>query len=423
MEDSLKLQQSSIFQNKSFVLLLMGQIVSNLGNAVHSVAVAWFIMNTVGEGRSGTYMAIFGAIVLIPYIICSPFSGVCVDRMSRKNIIVGTDVIRGILLLSLGVLVYNNIYPIISLFSITFLSAFFGTFFNPAVDASIPNIVEVKDLTKANSINAISRQLTWIIGGAISGFLYYKLGIVGIFMVNGISFILSGISETFINLPHVKKKGNVKSSFWEDFKGGVKFVRNQKTILKIMIFSLFLNFFFNPVLQIVFPKTIKFTLEMGAKEYGILQSIFPVGALLGMVALSVFSKFSSHRLIQWALLGQALTLIGFGIPVIPVILNKVGNLNTFFLYCILTMLLMICNSLICIPLFTALQKRVPDEFRGRFFALLNTVSQGIVPVGLGVYGVLSDVLLPATIFIVTGVIALLLGVWIIVLPELKTFFN
>ncbi|MBM7615469.1 MFS transporter [Alkaliphilus hydrothermalis] len=420
MEGFLKLKQESIFQNKSFMLLLMGQIVSNLGNAVHSVAVSWFIMNTVGKELSGTYMGIFGACVLIPYIICGPLSGVYVDRISRKKIIVGTDLIRGSLIVLLGGLVYLNIYPMISLFTITFLSALFGSFFNPAVDASIPNIVAEKDLTQANSLNGMSRQLTWIIGGAISGFLYYKLGIIGIFLVNGISFILSGISETFIKLPHVKKESNESSSFWSDFKGGVKYVKNQKTLMRVMVFSLVLNFIYSPIFQIVFPKTLKFTLDMGAREYGILQSLFPVGAMLGMVALSSFKVLQdNHRVVKLAILIQSIFFIGFGIPIISTMLDHLGNSNVYILYCILAVLLMICNAFINIPFFTALQKKVPDEYRGRFFGLLNTLSQGIVPIGLGFYGFISDLVLPSVIFIGSGIVALLMGVWIIGTTDFK----
>ncbi|WP_026478492.1 MFS transporter [Alkaliphilus transvaalensis] len=422
MDKTLKLQQRSIFQNKNFMLLLIGQIVSNLGNAVHSVAVSWFIMETVGEGLSGTYMAIFGVSVLLPYIIFGPLSGVFVDRINRKKIIFGTDIIRGSLILILGLLVYNNFYPMISLFAITFLGAIFGSFFNPAVDASMPNIVEEKDLTQANSLNGISRSLTWIIGGAISGFLYYRLGIVGVFVVNGLSFVLSGISEMFINIPNVKKTKEESSttSFWLDFKDGLKYIRSQKTLMKIMVVALFLNFLINPIFQIIFPKTIRFTLGMGAREYGIVNGLFPVGAMLGMILISTVAKFRDNiGVVNFGIVTESILLAGFGIFLLPSILSVLGNMSVYFIFCGITVLLMICNSLINIPLFTALQRKVPDELRGRFFGMFNTLTQGIVPVGLGLFGILSDIVSPSTIYLGAGISSLLIGLWIVFTPDFK----
>ncbi|WP_026475838.1 MFS transporter [Alkaliphilus transvaalensis] len=425
MSGELRTKEQSLFSNKNYMLLFLGHIVSNLGNGIHQVAVAWFIMSSVTEERSGMYMAIFGTCVLIPYIVFGPFSGVLVDRINRKKIIYGSDFMQGILMLLLALLVYRDFYPLQSLFVITSLCAFFGTFFNPAVDSSVPNVVNEAHLGQANALNELSRQLSWTIGGAIAGILYYRLGIVGVFMVNGLSFIGSGISEMFIQLPsRTPKSTEDKFSLWEDFKVGIAFVKSQKVILKIMIFALTLNFIIQPILQIIFPKTVKFTLEMTAKEFGYLQSLFPVGAVVGMLLISLSTKVqNSYRIVQVALIAQASILIAFGIPIIPSILREVGVMPVFILFCIMAVLLMMFNSLITIPFFTALQRRVPDEYRGRFFALLNTTSAAIVPVGLAFFGVLSDIIIPAKIFIVTGIIAMLFALWMIFTPDLKTFWS
>lgn len=423
MGDKVKSNSSRIFKNKDFMLLLMGQIVSNLGNAIHSVSVVWYILSFVGESRSGSFMAIFTMCMLIPSIVFGPISGVFVDKLNRKKIIVGTDFIRGMLILVLSIFTYFNIIPLIALFVITVLSSFFGTFFNPAVDASIPNVVDEEDLIKANSINGMSRQMVFIIGAGIAGFLYYSIGIVGIFIVNGLSFILSGVSEIFIDIPSSKKEMDEienKMSFWEDFKGGIQFVRGQRQIMILMSFSLVLNFLFNPIFAVVFPKTIKFTLGLGAKEFGVLEAIFSIGAMIGMLLLSIIPKREKNsKLIFFGITTQSLIIVLFGIPIIPVIYNKINNFYVFIVFCILVFSMMVFNSLTNVPILTIFQKKVPDEYRGRFFGMLNTLSQGIVPIGLALIGVLSDILLPSTIFIVTGLILLSLSIWMIFIPELR----
>lgn len=413
---------NSVFKNRNFILLLIGQIMSNLGNAIHSVSVVWYILNIVGEGRSGFFIAIFTMCTLIPSIIFGPISGVYVDKLDRKKIIWGTDLIRGSLIILLGILTYYKVFPLIALFTITALSSFFGTFFNPAVDSSIPNIVDEKNLMTANSVNGMSRQVVFIFGAAIAGFLYYSIGIVGIFIVNGISFTLSGISEMFIKLPSNKKDSQAlgEIDFWSDFKSGIEFVKGQKVILILLSFALVLNFLINPIFTIIFPKTIKFTLGLGAKEFGWFQAIFSVGAIAGMLVLSILPKREkNYKLVLYSLMAQSLIQALFGIPIIPMIQAHISNYSVFIIFCVLSFSMMVFNSLINVPIFTVFQKRVPDEYRGRFFGMLNTLSQGIVPLGLMVIGFLSDIVHPSAIFIAAGLISLALTICMAFIPELK----
>lgn len=424
VENVLQGNKKNVLLNRNYVLLLLGQMVSNIGNAIHSAAVAWFIMSLVGEKSAGTFMGIFGMCNFIPMIIFGPISGVFVDKFDRKKIIVGTDLIRGSLMLILAIFTYLDIFTLPTLFIMTVLSAILGTLFNPAVDASIPNIVEEELLTKANSINGTVRQLTWIAGAAISGFLYYSIGIVGIFLVNGISFILSGLSEMFINIPPTKRseiKGeNNRTNFWKDFKDGVTFIKNQKVIIILLSFFLVINFLFNPIFQIVFPKTIKFTLEMTAREFGILQSIFSVGSILGMLLLTILpkrEKVYGMMTLSTIMHGVLMTLIG--VPLLSVIYSSMTDLSILLIIGLLLLTMGIFNALLNVPLFTVFQKIVPDEYRGRFFGILGTLSQGIVPVGLAIMGTVSDLLHPATIFIGGGLIVLILSIWMAMIPEIK----
>lgn len=422
MEIVVRENKRGLIKNKDFMLLIAGQIVSNIGNSVHSAAVSWFIMELMGEKNAGSFIAIFSACTLIPYIFFGPISGVFVDKMNRKKIIVGTDFIRGTLILILAVFTWFKIVPVVALFVITILSAFFGTLFNPAVSATIPNVVEEENLTKANSISGISTQMTFIIGAAISGFLYHYIGIIGVFVVNGISFILSGVAGLFINIPPTQRSENTtkEMSFWKDFSGGIKFIMNQRVLMVMFGFVLFFNFLFNPIFQIVFPKTVKFTLGMGPEKFGILEALFSGGAVIGMLALSLLPKREkSYRLIMTMLIIQCTIFIMYGIPIIPSIQSKIGNLSAYLIFCVLAFTMSIANALINVPIFTIFQKIVPDEYRGRFFGLLNTLCQGIVPLGLGVVGVISGVVPPYLLFIIAGLLSTALSIFMAFVPELK----
>ena len=72
-----------------------------------------------------------------------------------------------------------------------------------------------------------------------------------------------------------------------------------------------------------------------------------------------------------------------------------------------------------VPLTTLFQEIVSDEYRGRLFGVLNTLTQGIVPIGLGIVGVLSDIIHPSVFFITSGVLSLTLVVLMLFVPDLK----
>ncbi|MTI47455.1 MAG: MFS transporter [Firmicutes bacterium] len=447
MDTVIKKKEKIIFRNRDFMLLLLGQLVSNIGNAVHSAAVSLYIMDLVGEGNSGMFIGIFGICMAVPGIIFGPLSGVFADKFDRKKIIVGTDFIRGILMLILLGFIYFDIVPLIALFTMTAISAFFGSFFNPAVSASIPNIVEEKNLTKANSFSGMGRQLTWIVGMAISGFLYYYIGFVGVLVVNGLSFILSALSEMFINIPQNKKKveklsnesdnkeeyskeeteigqsdenEKVQSSFWEDFKDGLRVIRGQKAIMTLLGFVIVLNFLFNPIFQVVFPKTIKFTLGMGAREYGLLYAVSPVGSILGMLLLSILpQKEKNYGMMMFTIFMHGFLLAILGLPILPFILGNISNSMAFFIFCAIFFMFGVFNALLNVPLTTTFQKKIPDEYRGRFFGILGTVSQGITPLGLLVIGFIADTFHPSAIFITVGLMSILLTIWMLFVKELK----
>jgi DHA3 family macrolide efflux protein-like MFS transporter len=416
-------QEGAGLFNRNFVLLLAGQIVSNLGNAVHMTAVVWYIMSVVGQSQSGRMVAAFSLCSLVPMLIAGPLAGVLADRWNRVWIIAGTDLLRGILFMLLAAATYMNIAPLASLFTITILTSALGSLFNPAVDASIPNMVDARHLMRANSLNGASRQLTWLVGAAAAGFLYEWLGIAGVFLVNGASFFLSGVSELFIRLPGRaaaagESAGGLKG-YMREFMEGLRYFRKDTLIITMMIFSVVLNFIFAPIFQVLFPKVLRFDLGFSARQYGLMESIFSVGAVLGMLVLSVVTVRNRFRTVMVALFGMVLAFSLFGVPVLPGVVDRMALATIFSLYGAFAVGMMMANSFVNMPITTAMQTRVPDQYRARFFGILTTFSMGATPVGAAILGVLVDTVPASVLFFGGGAICLVACIWMLATPALR----
>ncbi|WP_036225786.1 hypothetical protein [Mesoaciditoga lauensis] len=94
--------------NKDFILLLSRRIVSSAGNAIYYIVIMWWIVQKFSPSKSGVIMGAMFVFDILPTIIIGPFSGVLADRMSRKTLVVLSDITRVVLMLWLAYLVYTN---------------------------------------------------------------------------------------------------------------------------------------------------------------------------------------------------------------------------------------------------------------------------------------------------------------------------
>ncbi|MEX1302629.1 MAG: MFS transporter, partial [Desulfotignum sp.] len=121
--------------NRNFRLLLSGQLVSQAGDKFHTIAVAFWILETTGSsGKMGMVLAAS----LLPSVLVGVFSGAVIDRYSKKMIIVGTDAIRGtVLLMAAWLMAEGSMGFTMILLLQAFLSVNAG-FFDPSIPAVIP---------------------------------------------------------------------------------------------------------------------------------------------------------------------------------------------------------------------------------------------------------------------------------------------
>ncbi|MBF4693200.1 MFS transporter [Fusibacter ferrireducens] len=418
-----KTTSENILENRNFMLLLLGQIVSNLGNALYSISIIWYLMSKGTAQNVGLIVSGFGICMILPHVLVGPMGGVIVDRFNRLKIIYGTDFMRGVLFAILTVAIYADFYPIASIFVITIISNGLSSLFNSAVDASVPNIVHESQLNKANSYNGMSRQLMIIVGSAAAGFLYYYIGIVGILIINVISFMLSGLSEMFIVLEQ-KATGNIDfKEMKQDMKAGFNYIRKQPALLKTVIFFTLLNLIANPIYMVVFPRVIKFDLLLSARELGIFEAIFAGGSILGMIIASMLPvKKSYFKLISIALISQCFVFVLFAIPLMPWVLNQFKGIEILAAWAVVGITFAIINSLLNIPLFTILQTRIEDAYRGRVLSMITTLAQAAVPVGFIIMGLLADRVASWLLFLICGILSLIISSVFLVNKEIKAYW-
>ena len=371
--------------NKDFFILWQGQFVSQLGDQAFAIAMMFWIKHQTG---SASLMGMIMMFSMLPAVILGPIAGTLADHYSRKKIIVYSDLLRGVPVLLLAGIIFmfptSVDFGIVALFVVTIFVGIINSIFNPAILASIPDIVPEEKVAAANSLSQGTRQVSLFIGQALGGFLFVLLGAPILFLIDGISFIFSGFTEMFMKIPQKipEKAANFKEQmkkFKEDTVSGLKFSWNHRGLRALMFNAGFLNFFVMPVI-VLLPFYVEDYLGATPDWYGYILGAFGFGSIIGFGFAGAIKI--PHNKKSFFILGS-------------LILNAAGLAVYAFLHSpIHAMLVMVFNGLMNgffnINLITVLQLAIPGDIRGRIFGVLMTLIHGLMPISMGLAGIVFD---------------------------------
>ena len=131
--------------NRDFILLLQGSAVSTIGDLMYSVAIAYWVFEKTG---SNSLMGIMSAISMFVTMFLSPFTGSIVDKCNRKWVLVGMDVMQGILMISIGILAFMNKLEVPGVLLAAFLAAMGSVFYSPAASSLMLDIIPRDDMVR-----------------------------------------------------------------------------------------------------------------------------------------------------------------------------------------------------------------------------------------------------------------------------------
>ncbi|MCI0556751.1 MAG: MFS transporter [Anaerolineae bacterium] len=185
----------SVFRNRSFTLLWIGQLISSMGSALTALAASILVYRVTGSAQSVGLMLIATS---GPTLVIGLIAGVYVDRFDRKRIILISDLLRAILIFLIPFLISFNINW---LYVIVALTSAITQFFDSAHASILPEVTSEKELSAATSLMAVSSLGSTTIGFAMAGFIATSLNIDWAFYLDGLSFLISALLILFTRVP------------------------------------------------------------------------------------------------------------------------------------------------------------------------------------------------------------------------------
>ena len=358
------------------------------------LAIAFMVLKTTG---SPAKMGIVLFCSVFPSMLLGFISGAFLDRYGRKTMIVGADVARGLIVSALCFLYYFNALSFTVLLAAQLMISVCTAFFDPAIPAIIPQIVERGQLTRVNSQTQFVSGISTIIGPMLGGLMVAWAGYLTVFMINAGSYLFSAAFESFIRIPARDSGAAGQTKLIDDIVDGCRYVYQTKSLMMILVMVGVVHFFVGSI-EAIIPVLATDLKGGGAENIGFIQACFGLGTILAALLISIRSINNREVMFLFGsvfLIGLLLVMIsGMHMSGVRVIMPFL----VFFLF------IGACIIFAGTSFRSILQKEVNDMMMGRVFGFVSSVGNISIPVAILIYGFLLEYLPHHVILAISGLI-------------------
>lgn len=385
-------------------LLIFSNAISKAGDLMFDFANKTFLVSL--NMRSLYLVGIYQFLESIIGAFFNLFGGVIADRFKRKKIIILTDYLSGIACICLSFVTINRVL----LYGIVLTNvalAILSSFSSPAYKAITKEVVEADNIAKTNSYVQTVSTIIKVLVPLFAIAMYRYIGINGILLLNGLSFISSAIIISIVKPildEKQEKEINSVSNIVNDLKSGFKFVYSQKDIFQLLVFVSLVNFclagyeLLLPYGNVMFP-------NVEGNVYGMFLIYEAAGGVIGAFLSSKVSKeLSILSLTKYA------GLSGVALFLTPILYIFQPNLMFISLspFCY-----RVLSTIFNIQFFSYIQKTVANDFLGRVFGIIYAIAVLFSPIGTAIF---SSILIPNYIYNLS-----IIGIGVVVLSLIFSF--
>jgi MFS family permease len=374
--------------------LWLAQLISSFGDTLHYVALVVLVFQLTGRG-----VAVAGLVAaeVVPVLLLGPVAGVLIDRLDRKAVLIGADLLRALLALSL-VQPLGIWHPYLVAAGLVAGSAFF----TPTVQAVIPAITTEEQRLAANSVAWSTGRLVQIVGAAVAGGLIGLVGTEAAFALNAATFLASALFLVRLMIP--PHAGQLPSgtkhglrAYLRDARAGLAFARSDYLVSRLMAVQALASFAVGATSAMLVVLADRH-LGLTPAGFSWLIGAIGLGALVGPLIPNTLAH--DYRDARWLF--------------VPYVIRGVGDvllaLVTPLPLALAIMVIYGLNTSTGMVVFAStIQGAVPDAVRGRVFTLFDVSWNACRLLSLAVGGLMVDWLGVRPLFWTHGALLALTG--------------
>jgi MFS family permease len=378
---------------RNFRLFFVGQLVSQAGTWMQTVAIVWVVLDLTD---SGTALGLVTAAQFLPMLVLGPWTGLLTDRVNRHRLMVATQVAFTVLAVALSVLMLTDRASVPAMYALSLVFGIITAFDNPARRVLVSELVAEEDVPNAVGLNSALMTGSRVVGPALAGALIAGPGAGACFVVNALTYfavigaLLRMDRSAFRAAPPVAKaKGQLREGF--QYVWRTPELRLSLALVGVVGVAAF-NY------QVSLPLLAERTFGGDATTFTLLYATMSAGSVAGALAVARRRHVDLSFLVRT---GAALTVSTFALAFAPTLpLAVLAAVPVGF-----TSIFLISGSS------AAVQLTADPSMRGRVLALLAMLFLGSTPIGSPIVGWVSDVTNPRMGIAIGGVATAVATVW------------
>lgn len=373
---------------RNITIFLTGQAVSLFGSMLVHYAVQWHITL---QSKSGVAMMLLSLAVTLPMFFISPFAGVWADRYNKKNIINIADTTIAVVTLIMACLFSLGVEDIALLLICLAVRGFGQGIQTPTVSSLLPELVPVEQLTRVNGISSTIQSIAMFAAPIAGGALIAIAPIQAVLYIDVVTALI-GVSMLFffVKTKAVERKSEPVKAF-SDMREGLRYISGNMFVKRFLLVGLLFNLLVTPAAVLTPLQVVR---DFGEEPWRLvaIELVFFIGMSLGGLIMGIWGGFKNKSYTM----AMATALSGVSV----VGLGMLSNF-TFYLACMLMTGLVM--SVFNAPMMAVLQSKVDASFMGRVFSVLTMLSSIAMPVGMVIWGPLSDLVAIDLLLTISGI--------------------
>ncbi len=281
-----------MLQHRGMRLLVVANLISMIGSGMNAAAVIWYILQAT---HSEVSLGLLVALQTLPSLLLLPFTGVLIDREDRRHLMMWLDVCRGLVILLVAVLALTHQVRVWHLYGMTILVSIGFWMFWPTINALVQELTPDDKFIDSNSLMLAAVQGGWVLAGAMVGFVYNKIGLGGILLVDCATYAVSiacvyHVRKGRVTVSHLAPDSvdapvTAVARYFHELGEGLRYVHtNRRVLLLGLAWALFIAAMMTQ--GVISAPLSERILHTGAVGYGWINAGWASGAFTSMLYAS-----------------------------------------------------------------------------------------------------------------------------------------
>lgn len=363
----------------NFIILYIGQTISNLGSSMTSFAVIIWVYKLSGKAMDTSLLAICSS---IPYLLVSLLGGAIVDNMNKKKIMLICDSIAAIGTSVIFICYSVNYLQLWIICIVNILSGFMNAFQSPASQVAVTLLIDKKDYIRIGGMQSAISGGVEILKPILATMFLSIGGLKLVLSIDLVTFFVAFITLfLFVKIPDIveDKEHPSLNQVMESIKEGIKFIRSERAILILLFMYSVLEFMGAISFDSMFSPLLLARTNNNESTVGIVSSFMAIGCLCACILMSILKQCKNKLKTMYK--GSYLCL--FGITLFGMGREKIWWCIVVFIGCFGSAIYQNYQS-------SLLREKVDTAMQGRIFSLQGMITGILTPIGYFLGAVLAD---------------------------------